>query len=95
MLAPGGRNVIVRPGTIGPRLPNVRGPSYYNEDLGLQKTFRFDEHRSLEIRATFLNPFNRHGRGNPITNITDPNFGQITGARFGGRNIELAARVTF
>jgi hypothetical protein len=91
----GGRNVIVRPGTLGPLLSNVRGPSYYNEDLGLQKTFRFTEHRTLEIRGTFLNPFNRVGRGNPITNITDPNFGQITGPRFGGRNIELAARVTF
>ena len=57
--------------------------------------FRFAESRSFELRATFLNPFNRHGRGDPITNITDPNFGQITGAQIGGRNIELAARITF
>jgi hypothetical protein len=61
----------------------------------LQKTFRFAEQRSVEIRGTFLNPFNRVGRGNPVTNITDPNFGQITGARFGGRNIELAAKISF
>jgi hypothetical protein len=92
---PGGRNVLTRPGTVGPRLPNVRGPAFYFEDLGMQKTFQFDEHRSFELRGTFLNAFNRHGRGNPITNITDPNFGQITGARFGGRNIELSARIRF
>jgi hypothetical protein len=91
----GGNNVIVRPGTLGPLLPNVRGPAFYNEDLGLQKTFRFAEQRSIEIRGTFLNPFNRVGRGNPITDLNDPNFGQITGPRFGGRNIELAARITF
>jgi hypothetical protein len=65
------------------------------EDLGLQKVFRFSEEGSFELRGTFLNAFNRHGRGNPITNITDPNFGQITGQQFGGRNIELAARLTF
>jgi hypothetical protein len=92
---PGGRNIATRPGTVGPVLPNVRGPMIVSEDLGLQKIFRFSESRSFELRGTFLNPFNRAGRGNPITNITDPFFGQITGARFGGRNIELAARITF
>jgi hypothetical protein len=92
---PGGRNIITRPGTLGAVLPNVRGPMYRTEDLGLQKTFRFAEEKSFELRGTFLNAFNRPGRGNPITNITDPNFGQITGQQRGGRNIELAARFTF
>jgi hypothetical protein len=93
---PGGRNIIMRPGTVGPVLPNVRGPMYRTEDLSLQKVFRFDEKgRSFELRGTFLNAFNRSGRGNPITDITDPNFGQITGAQMGGRTVELAARITF
>lgn len=92
---PGGQNVVMRPGTIGPVLPNIRGPRVWSEDVGLQKIFRFTEQRSFELRGTFLNPLNRPGRGNPITNLGDPNFGQITGARFGGRNIELAARITF
>jgi hypothetical protein len=76
-------------------LPNIRGPLVRTEDLSMQKIFRFGEQRSFELRGTFLNPFNRPGRGNPITNIKDPNFGQITGPRFGPRNIELAARITF
>jgi hypothetical protein len=92
---PGGQNILQRPGTIGPVLPNVRGPLVRTEDFSLQKTFQFGEQRSFELRGTFLNAFNRVGRGNPITNITDPNFGQIVGPRFGPRNIELAARITF
>ncbi|MFN3323453.1 MAG: carboxypeptidase regulatory-like domain-containing protein [Bryobacteraceae bacterium] len=91
----GGQNIVTRPGTIGPVLPNIRGPHIVNEDFSIQKQFRFAEQRSFELRGTFLNAFNRAGRGNPITNIVDPNFGQITGARFGGRNIEFAARITF
>jgi hypothetical protein len=92
---PGGQNVIMRPGTVGPYLPNIRQPHYTYEDLAAQKIFRFNEDRSFELRATFLNPFNRHGRGGLVTNITDPNFGQLTGQQIGGRTIELAARIAF
>jgi hypothetical protein len=92
---PGGNNIIMRPGTLGPVLPNVRGPMRRTEDLGLQKIFRFGEAARFELRATALNAFNRTGRGNPITNITDPNFGQIIGTQLGGRVVELAARIEF
>ncbi len=92
---PGGQNVIQRPGTLGQRLPNIRGPHFTYEDLGISKQFIFKETRSFEIRGTFLNPFNRHGRGDPVTDLTSPFFGQITGAQIGGRNIELAARFQF
>ncbi|HXG46165.1 MAG TPA: carboxypeptidase regulatory-like domain-containing protein, partial [Methylomirabilota bacterium] len=83
---PGGRNVMTRLGTLGPRLPNVRNAHFVGEDLGIMKAFKFDEVRQIEIRGTFLNPFNRVGRGGLITNITDPNFGQFTGQQMGGRN---------
>ncbi len=92
---PGGRNIITRPGTLGPILPNIRGPHFTYEDLAIEKTFRIQETRTFEIRATFLNPFNRHGRGDPNTNISSALFGQITGQQIGGRNMELSARVTF
>lgn len=92
---PGGRNVITRLGTLGPILPNVRGPHLTYEDLAIEKTFAFAEMRSFQIRGTFLNPFNRHGRAHPVTNISDPFFGQITGQGTGPRNIELSARITF
>jgi len=92
---PGGRNVLQRPGTVGPILPNIRGPHSIFEDLGIWKVFRVDEHRTVEIRGVFLNPFNRVGRGNPVTDFSNPFFGQITGQQRGGRNIELSGRVTF
>ncbi len=90
-----GNNVVTRIGTLGPLLPNIRGPHFIGEDLGIWKSFKFDEARALEIRGTFLNPFNRVGRGNPVTNLASPFFGQITGSQQGGRNIELSARFVF
>ncbi|MFN8000202.1 MAG: hypothetical protein U0X75_04190 [Acidobacteriota bacterium] len=90
-----GNNVPLRLGTAPPRLPNVRGPAAFSEDFGLKKNFNFTETRNLEIRADFLNGFNRAGRGNPVTDITSPLFGKITGARFGPRNIQLEARFNF
>ncbi len=92
---PGGRNVIQRLGTLGPMLPNIRGPYSIGEDLGIWKLFHVDERRTFEIRGVFQNPFNRVGRGNPVTDFSSPFFGQITGPQRGGRNIELSARVTF
>ncbi len=90
-----GNNVVTRIGTMGPLLPNIRGPHFIGEDLGIWKAFKMSEIRSLEIRGTFLNPFNRVGRGNPVTDLANPLFGQILGAQQGGRNIELSARFVF
>ncbi|MBA3973679.1 MAG: hypothetical protein C0504_05595, partial [Candidatus Solibacter sp.] len=92
---PGGQLINQRLGTLGPLLPNIRNAHFISEDLGVYKQFSIDEHKSFELRGTFLNPFNRVGRGGLITNITDPNFGQFTGQQMGGRNIEISARVTF
>jgi hypothetical protein len=92
---PGGNNVLTRLGTLGEVLPNTRDRHLFSEDLGIQKLFAIDEHRSFEIRGVFLNPFNRHGIGGLVTNITNPFFGQFTSQQLGGRNIELSARITF
>ena len=91
----GGQNVNQRIGNVGVYLPNIRDRHLVSEDLSMFKAFKFDEIRSVELRGTFLNPFNRVGRGGLVTNITSPFFGQFTGQQLGGRNIELALRVTF
>lgn len=96
----GGQNVVRRLGTLGPYLPNIRDKAFYGEDLSIQKQFKLgaidgDANRYVELRGTFLNPFNRHGIGGLITNITDPNFGQFTGQQMGPRNIEIALRIMF
>lgn len=90
-----GNNVPSRLGTAPPRLPNVRGPAVFSEDFGLEKKFSFTEKTDFELRVDFFNAFNRAGRGNPVTDITNPLFGRITGARFGPRNIQIQGRFTF
>ena len=60
-----------------------------SEDFSFSKKFFFTESANLEIRADFINAFNRAGRGGPNTNITSPLFGMITGAQYGPRNIQL------
>jgi hypothetical protein len=88
-------NVPLRLGTAPRYLPSVRGPASFNEDFGLVKKFAFTEQKSLEFRGDFANAFNRAGRGNPVTDITSPLFGRITGAQKGPRNIQLGARFVF
>jgi hypothetical protein len=90
-----GNNIPLRLGTAPPVLPNIRGPRVFGEDFGLQKKFAINETTGFELRGDFFNAFNRAGRGNPVTEITASNFGRITGARFGPRNIQISARFTF
>jgi hypothetical protein len=90
-----GNNIPLRLGAAPPRLPNVRGPAVFSEDFGLQKKFAINEATGFELRADFFNAFNRSGRGNPVTELTDPLFGRIVGSRFGPRNIQVSARFSF
>ena len=79
-------------------LPNVRGPALYSEDFSIIKRtpLKFREGANFEFRADISNLFNRAGRGNPATDISDPStFGRIFGARFGPRSFQLAARINF
>ena len=75
----GGQNVVQRLGNVAPYLPNIRDRHLIMEDMSIQKMFKMTESANFELRGTFLNPFNRHGIGGLVTNITDPNFGQYTG----------------
>ena len=63
--------------------------------MGLQKDFQFNEKYRGQIRAQFLNAFNRHSMGGIQTNITNPQFGQVTGNPGGNRSIEIGARLDF
>jgi len=88
-------NVPLRLGTAPPYLPNTRGFARVSEDFGLLKRFAFTEQAGLEIRADFLNAFNRAGKGDPNTDVTSALFGKITGAAYGPRNIQVGARFSF
>jgi hypothetical protein len=88
-------NVPLRLGTAPRFLSNIRGPAMASESFGILKRVEFSEARNVEIRGDFSNAFNRAGRGDPVTDVTSPLFGRITGARYGPRNIQLEARITF
>ena len=61
----------------------------------MQKDFKFNEKYRGQIRAQFLNALNRHSMGGIQTNITNPQFGQVTGNPGGNRSIEIGARLDF
>ena len=82
-------------GTAATRFTQFRSFASYNEDLGLQKDFRFTEKYRGQIRAQFLNALNRHSMGGIQTNITNPQFGQVTGNPGGSRSVEIGARLDF
>jgi carboxypeptidase family protein len=88
-------NVPLRLGTAPLRLPGFFGPGVYSESFGLRKSFAFTENAHLEFRIDMFNAFNRAGRGNPETDISNPQFGAITGPMFGPRNIQFEARIVF
>ena len=81
-------------GTSAFRYGQIRGFGTINEDLGLQKNHKLGEKARFQLRADFLNAFNRHVLGGINTAITSPLFGQVTGVG-GNRVIQLGARVDF
>ena len=81
-------------GTSAPRYSQVRSFGTINEDLCLQKSQRLTEKARLRLRAELLNAFNRSKLGGIVTNVNNPNFGQVTSIS-GNRQIQLSARIDF
>jgi len=76
------------------RYNELRGFGWSNEDIGLLKYFRFTESISLQIRAEFLNLFNRHHYANPNTGLANQtNFGYVTGMSGEPRNVQVGLRL--
>lgn len=81
-------------GSLGLYLPDVRGFSSRSEDISLVKKFRLKEQWSTELRADFFNAFNRRNLNAPVTDLSNPNFGRITGGG-AARTIQLGWRMDF
>ncbi len=77
---------------------NLRGPGYFDMDLGLGKTFPLWERVSLKFRGDAFDTFNHPNFATPCSDITDANceFG-IVGATTGTatRVLQVAARLEF
>ena len=99
------RSPILTPGRTGNqpfRLGNfprnntdARTWGYRNEDFSLIRNFRVREPVTFQLKAEFLNAFNRHifSAGNQSPN--DPNFGLVNGTIDTPRNIQFTFRVNF
>nr|WP_252263774.1 TonB-dependent receptor [Paracidobacterium acidisoli] len=58
---------------------NLRGPQYFNMDMGLGKTFPlYSDKVNLKFRADAFNVLNHPNFDNPTTDITSPSFGIIS-----------------
>ena len=64
------------------------------EDFTIQKNHWFKEKYRFQIRADFLNGFNRHAFGGIVTTVTNPLFGQVTSIG-GNRSIQFTTRLDF
>lgn len=73
---------------------DVRDPYSRNEDISIQKTFRFGRQMRMQVRGELINAFNRHTFGGIITSVLDARFGQITNVS-GNRQGQLGVRLEF
>ncbi|MGA2576287.1 MAG: carboxypeptidase regulatory-like domain-containing protein [Bryobacteraceae bacterium] len=74
---------------------NLRGPWQPMENLGFFKRFPFREGMFLEARCDLINAFNRAGRADPDTTLSDPTFGRILDVADSPREVQVALRFTF
>ena len=75
----------------------LRGPGFWNVDLGVFRTVRLPSSATLQFRFEILNALNHANLANPGNNISDANtFGFITSTTgIGERNIRFGLRATF
>ncbi len=74
----------------------ARSPAIYNFDGGAHKAFSLPwEGTRVEFRAEFFNLFNKSNLGAPNTNISNTNFGTITGLASPARQIQFALKLAF
>jgi hypothetical protein len=74
------------------------GPGQFNFDGSLTKSIHVggvNEAGALLFRAEFFNAFNHAQFGNPVTNFSASNFGQITSTTVNPRVIQLVLKYSF
>ncbi|HET9178404.1 MAG TPA: carboxypeptidase regulatory-like domain-containing protein [Terriglobia bacterium] len=88
----------------GPRISNLRGPGYHNQDISLVKNTKITEQVGLQFRASFFNAWNWHifncttrcfGDTAFDTDVASPAFGQWDGSVSDPRRIQFAMQLLF
>lgn len=96
-----GQTVSIPPiGRFGDaQVGSLVGPGTVNLSGGLFKIFAITQRVNLRLEGTFTNLPNHANLGDPILNVTNPEFGEITTARGSGfgsaRNGQVSARIEF
>ncbi len=70
------------------------GPGFFNLDFSIFKIFSFTEKFKMEIRGESFGVTNTPQFNNPTTDVSNSNYGYITGAG-GGRGMQLGAKISF
>jgi hypothetical protein len=73
---------------------NILGPASITINMGLTRTFKVRENRSIDFRAEAFNVLNHVNPGIPGTILTNSNFGKITSAA-DPRILQLALKYLF
>ena len=93
------RFVNPAPNTYGTLGRNVlRGPGFANVDVSLAKGWRLPfigEGGRIEYRFEAFNVLNATHLANPVTGLTNPNFGKITGTDGDPRILQMALKVAW
>lgn len=74
---------------------DARAPNYYNEDFSVLRNFTLYERATLQLKAEFLNAFNRHIFSVPDANPYDSTFGQVNSTIDQARVIQFTMRLNF
>jgi hypothetical protein len=86
---------VPAPGTNGTLVRNAyRGPGYADVSLSLSKRFAITTRVNTEFRVDAFNAFNRVNLSDPVTDLSNTNFGKVT-SQLNTRAIQLGARVRF
>ncbi len=79
-------------GTVGRN--TLRGQGFTNWDMGLIKRVKIVETKEISLRMDAFNIFNQRYFGNPINNMSNPQFGRNLN-NGGNRSLTLGAKVSF
>ncbi|GGA73560.1 hypothetical protein GCM10011507_26430 [Edaphobacter acidisoli] len=90
-----GVNVPYQFGNMPRNSADIRSFGFYDEDLGISKTFPIRESIHAEFSGQMFNAFNRHAFNKPDSGVQDTNFGQVGSTLLGPRNIQFVLRVTY
>ncbi len=74
---------------------DARTPNFYNEDFSVLRNFALYERATLQLKAEFLNAFNRHIFSAPNASPYASTFGQVTGTIDAARVVQFTMRLNF